>query len=207
MYIRIKYKFIIKGEDFMIKDVRLNYDSKDSKSPSLSKILSALIDYCEKCLVSAKGDEIEKIFLNFIRTAEILKVLIMYQKKWKKFRLMLGISNKEREKIVYALMYGKDGVNVNTLYQAPSKIPLLVNDLEKDKNDENKFKKRCEEFARGNKFYAKEIEQICKDDNRKEIFLKRAKSFPGELNKSGVFDSFLGIVRDLGKLEKKKIKC
>ena len=101
-------------------------------------------------------------------------------------------------------MYGKDGVNVNTLYQAPSKIPLLVNDLEKDKNDENKFKKRCEEFARGNKFYAKEIEQICKDDNRKEIFSKRAKSFTDGLNKSGVVDSFLGIVRDLGKLEKKK---
>ncbi len=208
MYIRIKYKFIIKGENFMIKDVKLNYDGKDSKSPSLSKILSALIDYCKKCVASAKGDEFEEIFLNFIRTAEILKVLIMYQKKWKKFRLIPGISGKEREKIVYALMYGKGGgndpININTLYQAPSKTPLFINDLEKDKNDENKFKKRCEEFARGNKFYAEKIEQIYNDDNRKEIFLKRAKSFPGELNKSGVFDSFLGIVRDLGKLEKKK---
>ncbi len=187
----------------MIKDVKLNYDGKDSK-PSLSKILSALIDYCKKCLDSAKGDEIEEIFVNLIRTAEISKALIMYQKKWKKFRLIPVISNKKREEIVYALMYGKNGVNVNTLYQAPSKIPLLVNDLEKDKNDKNKFKKRCEEFARGNKFYAEKIEQIYKDDNRKEIFSKRAKSFPDELNKSGVVDSFLGVVRDLGKLEKKK---
>ena len=51
MYIRIKYKFIIKGEDFMIKDVKLNYDGKDSKSPSLSKIFSIFFDTLLKLLI------------------------------------------------------------------------------------------------------------------------------------------------------------
>lgn len=85
-YIKLKYKFITKGETFMIEDVKIKYKRNLLKKPSINAILDAVIDYCDDCIAASKKDEISMIFSNFAYTNQIKKHLESCKEEWNDYK-------------------------------------------------------------------------------------------------------------------------